>query len=203
MTFKMLASFMTAATLMASAPAFAADCADMTGKALEKCEKKNAAAAKQDARSVPFIPSALHPDLAGWDAPEKNPFATEAYKVRVTETGLTSVDTYLAKAFKMQATVVAAKYIVDQSAAGNVDAMKLAPKLLPIVQQAVTDAQAMIAEGQALVTTGVPEEVKADPKLAMKAPKVLTGLKDALGALQATVATAPSVATSLAAIVPK
>jgi hypothetical protein len=202
MTFKMIASFVTAATLMASAPAFAADCAGMTGKDLEKCEKKNASAAKQDDRSTPFTPSQLDAALSAWDAADKNPFATEAYRVRVTQTGLASVDAYLLKAFKMQATVVFAKYVVDEAGKGNLEVAKLAPKLVPMVQAAVADAQSLVSEGQALVTTGVPAEVQANPALAMKAPKVLTGLKDALTAIQATAATAPEIGKSIAAIAP-
>jgi hypothetical protein len=200
--YKMMASFVTAAALMASAPAFAADCAGLEGKDLEKCEKKNASAAKQDTRSVAYLPSALHADLAAWDAAEKNPFATDAYRVRVTEAGIPSVDAYLGKAFKVQATMAFAKYVVDESTKGNVDAMKLAPKLVPMVQEAVGAVQALVTEGQDLVTNKVPAEIKADPKLAMKGPKALTALKDGLAALQSAATTAPEIGKSIAAIVP-
>ena len=197
MNSKMMASFLAAATLLASTPAFAADCAGLEGKDLEKCEKKNASAAKQDARSVPFTPSQLDPALPAWDAPEKNPFATEAYRVRVTPTDLASVDGYLAKAFKIQATVVFSRYLVDEAGKANMDAIKVIPKMVPILAAVATDGQALVTEGQALVTSGVPNEVKANPALAMKAPKILTGLKDGITALQSALSEAPAVVTSL------
>ena len=200
--YKLMASFVTAATLMASTPAFAADCAGLEGKDLEKCQKKNASAAKQDARSTPFLPSALDAELAAWDAPEKNPFAMEAYRVRVTEAGIASVDQYLGKAFKMQATVAFAKYVVDEAGKGNLDVIKLAPKLVPMVQAAVADAQALVTEGQDLVTNKVPAEISADPKLALKGPKALAALKDGIAALTSTATMAPEVGKSLAAVVP-
>lgn len=202
MTFKMMASLVTAATLMVSAPAFAADCSGMTGKDLEKCEKKNASAAKQDERSAPFTPSQLDGALAAWDAAEKNPFATDMYRVRVTTSGIQSVDDYLMKVFRMQATVVFARYVVDEAGKGNIEVAKLAPKLVPMVQQAIADGQGLVAEGQDLVTNKVPAEIKADPKLAMKGPKALTALKDALTALTATVGEAPKVGESIKGINP-
>jgi hypothetical protein len=201
--FKMMASLLTVATLMASAPAFAADCSGLEGKDKEKCEKKNAAAAKQDERSTPFTPSALDAALAAWDAPEKNPFATDAYRVRVTEAGIPSADAYLGKVFKMQATVVFAKYVVDESLKGNLEVAKLAPKLVPMVQQAIADGQALVTEGQDLVTAKLPADIKADPKLAMKGPKAITAVKDALTALQSTVTTAPEIAKSIGSVVPQ
>lgn len=205
MTWKVLASFVTAATLSASAPAFAADCAGLVDKELKACEKaaKQAAGdAKQDARSVPYTPSALDPMLAAWDAPEKNPFATEAYRVRVTPTDLASVDGYLAKAYRIQATVVFARYVVDEAGKGNMAVMALVPKMVPMLQQVATDGKTLISEGQALVTSGVPNEVKANPSLAMKAPKILTGLKDGISALTSAVSEAPAVGTSLANVKP-
>jgi hypothetical protein len=201
MTFKMMASLVTAATLMAAAPAYADDCSGMTGKDLEKCEKKNAAAAKQDARSTPFAPSMLDASLAAWDAPEKNPFATEAYRVRVTESGFPSVDAYLGKVFKMQATIVMARYVVDEAGKGNLEVAKLAPKLVPMVKQAIADGQSLVSEGQNLTST-VPADLAKDPKMALKAPKIVTALKDALTALGATVKEAPAVGESIVKVVP-
>lgn len=204
MTWKTLASILTVATLTASAPAYAADCSTLTDKKeIKACEKDNksaAADAKQDARSVPYTPSDLDPMFANWNAPEKNPFATEAYRVRVTTTEFASVDAYLAKAFRIQATVVFARYVVDEATKGNMEVIALIPKMVPMLQQVVADGKALVAEGQALVTTGVPNEIKADPKLAMKAPKILAGLKDGIGALTGAVEAAPEVGKSLAAI---
>lgn len=207
MTWKTLASIVAVASLTASAPAIAADCAALAGKELKACEKENeketkaaASDAKQDARSVPYTPSDLDPMFANWNAPEKNPFATDAYRVRVTPTELASVDAYLAKAFRIQATVVFARYVVDEATKGNMEVITLIPKMLPMMQQVATDGKALVAEGQALVTTGVPNEIKADPKLAMKAPKILGGLKDGVSALTGAVEAAPEVGKSLAAV---
>ena len=198
MTFKMMASLITAAALTVSAPALAKDCTGLEGKDLKTCEKEN----KQDDRSVAYMPSKLDGSLSAYDAAEKNPFATDAYRVRVTEAGLTSVDGYLEKAFRLQATMQFAKFVVDEAGKGNADVLKLAPTLKPIVEKAIADAQGLVTEGQALVTTGVPNEIKADPKLAMKGPKALTALKDGLTALESTVKSAPEIGKSLAALVP-
>ena len=111
MTFKMMASLFTAAALTVSAPALAKDCTGLEGKDLKTCEKEN----KQDDRSVAYMPSKLDGSLSAYDAAEKNPFATDAYRVRVTEAGLTSVDGYLEKAFRLQATMQFAKFVVDEA----------------------------------------------------------------------------------------
>lgn len=196
MNFKMLAPVFAAFALTFVAPvAKAEDCSAITdAKEKKKCEKKNAAAAKQDARSTPYTPSALSPVLAAWDAPEANPFATEAYSVRVTTSGIASVDDYLGKAFKMKAIVVGSRFIVDQIAAGNADAIKAAPALVPMLAEVPVLGQQLVSEGQGLVTS-LPSQL-AGPD-ALKLPKALAAVKDGLGALTSAVEEAPKVAGSL------
>lgn len=203
MSWKTLAAIVTVASLSSSAPAFAADCTGLADKEMKACEKENKKAesqAKQDERSVPYKPSDLDPMLAAWDAPEKNPFATDTYRVRVTTTELASADAYLAKVYRIQATVVFARYVVDEATKGNMEVLALVPKMAPMLQQVVTDGKTLVAEGQTLVTDGIPNEVKADPKLALKAPKILTGVKDGITAATSAVSEAPKVGESLAAI---
>lgn len=202
MTQKMLALTLVASMLSMSAPAFAADCAGLADKELKACEKENkkaAAAAKQDERSEPLLPSAIDASLAAWDAPEKNPFATDAYRVRVTKTEIASVDAYLAKVFGIQGTVTLGRWVVDEVGKGNADAVALLPKMLPMVQKAVGDGQSLVSEGQALVTS-LPAEM-VGPQ-ALKLPKTLTALKDGITALTSTVKEAPAIVTSLGSVNP-
>lgn len=202
MTWKVLVSIVAISTLSASAPAFAADCAGLADKELKACEKENkkaASAAKQDTRSVPLLPSQIDASLSAWDAAEKNPFATETYRVRVTPTDIASVDAYLLKAFKIQGTVVLARFVIDEVGKGNPDAIPLVPKMVSLVQDAVKDGQALVAEGQGLVTS-LPAEM-VGPQ-ALKLPKVLTGLKDGIAALTSTVKAAPEVVTALGSVKP-
>lgn len=162
-------------------------------KEKKKCEKQAKAQAKADARSTPYSPSALSPALAGWDG-DSNPFATDAYRVRVTETGIASVDDYLGKAFRMQAIVVGSKFIVDEIGKGNADAVKAAPQLVPLLAEVPKLGQELVGEGQGLVTS-LPSQL-AGPD-ALKLPKVLPALKDGVSALKGSVDEAPQVLGSL------
>ncbi len=193
MNFKVIAPVFAALALALAAPAAQAGCDGLEGKDLKKCEKKAKAQAKADARSTPVVPSEVSPALAAWDG-EANPFATDEYRVRITTTGIASVDDYLGKAFKMQAIVVGSKFIVDQIGAGNADAIKAAPALVPLLAEVPTLGQALVGEGQALVT-GLPSQL-AGPD-ALKLPKILPALKDGVGALTSSVESAPEVLGSL------
>jgi hypothetical protein len=201
MRFGMFASALL--TLAFAQPAFAAeDCSGKEGKELKDCEKANKAAekaAKADARSTPLLPSQLHADLGKLDA--TNPFATEIYKVRFTPTEITKVDEYLIRAAKMKATVVFARYYVDQAAAGNIaDLTAFGPTLLTLLKAVPADAEALKTEGQALV--GQLPTILAGPD-ALKIPKITTALNDAIQQnLIPTISEAPQVVTSLTAVVP-
>ncbi len=194
---KVFAPAFAALALALAAPAAQAGCDGLSGKELKKCEKKEKAKAKADARSTPYTPSQLSPALAAWDG-ENNPFATDAYRVRVTETGIASVDDYLGKAFRMQAIVVGSKFIVDEIGKGNAEAIKAAPALVPMLAEVPQLGQELVGEGQALVTN-LPSQL-AGPD-AMKLPKVLPALKDGVEALKGSVAEAPQVLGSLKSVV--
>lgn len=201
MKFKVFAPAFAALAIALVAPAARAqeDCSTIEdAKDKKKCEKKAASAAKADARSTPYTPSQLSPALAAWDAPEANPFATDAYRCRVTTSGIASVDEYLGKAFKMQAIVVGSRFIVDQIAAGNADAVKAAPALVPMLAEVPVLGQQLVQEGQGLVTS-LPSQL-AGPD-ALKLPKALAAVKDGITALTSAVEEAPKVAGSLGSAV--
>lgn len=193
MKMKVIAPAFAALALALAAPAHAG-CDGLEGKDLKKCEKQAAAQAKADARSTPYTPSALSPALAAWDAEDKNPFATDGYRCRVTETGIASVDDYLGKAFRMQAIVAGSRFIVDEIGNGNADAIKAAPALVPLLAEVPSLGQQLVGEGQGLVTS-LPSQL-AGPD-ALKLPKVLPALKDGVEALKGSVAEAPQVLGSL------
>lgn len=195
MKIKVIAPVFAALALSAAAPsAFAEDCSAIEDKKeKKKCEKKAKAQAKADARSTPYTPSTVSPALAGWDG-ENNPFATDEYRVRVSETGIQAVDDYLGKAFKMQAIVVGSKFIVDEIGKGNADAIKAAPALVPMLAEVPTLGQELVGEGQGLVTS-LPSQL-AGPD-ALKLPKVLPALKDGVSALGESVKEAPQILGSL------
>ena len=153
MKLKVFAPAFAAFAIALAAPAAQAGCDEIEdAKEKKKCEKQAKAQAKADARSTPYTPSTLSPALAGWDG-DANPFGTEDYRVRVSETGIASVDDYLGKAFRMQAIVVGSKFIVDEIGKGNVDAVKAAPALLPLLTEVPQLGQQLVGEGQGLVTS--------------------------------------------------
>lgn len=197
MTVKVIAPVFAAMALAFAAPAHAA-CDGLEGKELKKCEKAAAAQAKADARSTPYVPSVLDKALAGWDAEDKNPFATDAYRVRITSTELAPADDYLAKAFRIQAIVVASKFVVDEIGKGNADAAKAAPALVPLLAEVPELGKQIATEGQGLITT-LKDQV--EPADVMKVPKAAAALKDAVTALQTSVETAPDVLASLKAAI--
>ncbi len=186
-----------ALALAIAAPAAQAGCEGIEDKKeLKACEKKAKARAKADARSTPYVPSELDASFSGWDG-ENNPFATDDYRVRVSPTEIASVDEYLGKAFRIQATVVFTKFIVSEIGAGNADAIKAAPKLVPLMAKVAEDGQALIAEGQGLVTS-LPSQL-AGPD-ALKIPKLIPAIKDGIGAVTGAVGEAPDTVKALGAV---
>jgi len=203
MRFSRLYVALVALTL--SAPAVAAekqDCSKLEGKELKACEKANKQIdkdAKEDSRSVPLLPSQVDGKLAQWDA--TNPFATEAYRVRVTPTEIQQIDDYLMKAAKIRGTVVFARYYVDQAGAGNLGELTTAgPILVGMLTALPTDIQSLVTEGKQL-TADLPK-ILMGPN-AMKIPKITTALGDALDNLNQTKDEVPAVASAIGGLVPQ
>jgi len=190
------------AFLSLASPAFAADdCAGKEGKDLKDCQKAAKDAEKQakvDDRSTPYLPSQLDAKLSKLDA--NNPFATDTYRVRFTPTGIQQIDDYLIKCAKMKATVVFARWYVDQAGAGQLaDLATYGPDLIKLLAAVPNDAASLKTDGQTLL--GQLPKILAGPN-AMKIPKITTALNDAIqDNLVASITEAPGVATSLAGVV--
>lgn len=172
-------------------------CAGLEGKELTKCEKAIVRAAKeatrnakQDARSVAFLPSQLDPRLAEYDA--ANPFGTEAYRVRFNDCGIPAVDSLVLKATQLKATVVFTRYTIDQVKAGNANLLVLGPVLLELVVTVPERAQALVAETQAMVAN-ISSIAATTP---LKIPAATGSLRDAGINLTNTLAEAPPVIAS-------
>jgi len=186
-----------ALALALAAPAAHAGCEEITDKnELKACEKKAKAQAKADANTTPLEPSELDPEFKRFDG-DDNPFATDAYRVRLGKVGVASVDDYVERATRVQGRVAFAKFIVEEAGLGNAEAISAAPKLADLLGTLPADAEALIVEGKAL-----PESLKADmaPADLMKLPKAVAGLGKAVTALTAAVTETPKVAAAVAKI---
>ena len=154
--------------LALSAPAYAA-CDGLEGKDLKKCEKAEAKKSKQDGRTSPLLPSQIDAKFASLDA--DNPFATDAYRVRVGETGFEKVDTFMMSAAVLKGKVVMARYMID-----NFDAMDPAQAkengeaLVGLLGSVAQDAQKVVEEGKALANPDTLKSLAANP---MEIPKLL------------------------------
>lgn len=181
-----------------------ANCDGKEGQALEKCEKAKAKGekkatrmAKQDARSLPFLPSQLDAKFGSLDA--ANPFATETYRVRYNACGVPQIDAYTLKAAQIKGTVVMARYFVDQVKAGNKDVLVMAPALVAALVQVPLKGQALVAEGQALLAQ-IPQIMASQP---MKIIQAQASLRDGITNMTNAVAEAPAVIKSAATVLPK
>lgn len=143
---------------------------------------------------MPFLPSQLDPKLASLDA--ANPFATEAYRVRYNACGVAQIDAYTLKAAQLKGTVVMTRYFVDQVTAGNKDVLVLAPVLVAALAQVPQKGQALIAEGQALLTQ-IPQIMATQP---MKIMKAQASLRDGITNVTNAVAESPAVIKSAGTI---
>jgi hypothetical protein len=191
MKFTMFVPALAAMSIALTIPTLAeAGCDGLKGKDKKACIKKE----KANAGSTPYTPSQLGAAFTAWDEEGKNPFAMEAYSVRSNESGFADVDAYLGKIWRIQAVVAGARYTVDQVAAGDAEAVKLVPEIMPMVKELPDLVTALKDEAPALVEK-LPEILTGAD--AMKIPKISGSIMGAATGAVSAVADLPKLLEAL------
>ncbi|MFT4621391.1 MAG: hypothetical protein ACI8PZ_000043 [Myxococcota bacterium] len=178
-----------------SAPALAA-CDGLEGKDLKKCEKTEAKKAKAEGRSEPLMPSQVDAKFAHLDA--DNPFATDAYSVRISKTGIEKIDAYFTNAAVLQGKVVMARYMVDNfDAMDPAQAKEAGEALAALLTSIPDDGKALIDEGKALASPDTLKSMAANPMEIPGLLKLVPALTDAVGNITSAVKEVVPVAESL------
>ena len=154
--------------------------ADATEKAQDDSKQRRRNRDRE--RGEPFLPSAVGADFAGLDA--NNPFALEAYSVRWSPTGIDSVDTFLSAVTRIEGILALSQYYADMvsngdSAIETIGALNALRGLLTSLPNDITGLQ---QQGQQMIAN-LPNELAADPRLALRAGGIINGVRDAVSSL--------------------
>jgi hypothetical protein len=175
---------LSSALLLALALAVATPAAFAFADATEKAQddSKQRRRNRDRERGEPFLPSAVGSDFAGLDA--NNPFALEAYSVRWSPTGIDSVDTFLGAVTRVEGILALSQYYADMvsngdSAIETIGALNALRGLLTSLPNDITGLQ---QQGQQMIAN-LPNELAADPRLALRAGGIINGVRDAVSSL--------------------
>ena len=133
-------------------------------------------------RSEPFLPSAVGADFAGLDA--NNPFALEAYAVRWTPTGIESVDEFLSAVTRIEGVLALSQYYADMVSNGDsaIETIGALNALRGLLTNLPNDITGLQAQGEQMISN-LPNELAANPALAMRAGGIINGVRDAVSSL--------------------